>query len=159
LWSHRGALGRLLALKAERYSPDTLLILAVATTVGLFLLGGCTCSFTTIRYFLPLWAFLPGLVASVFVSRKIRIASRIAPVMLCMAWGLGQLCLHEEIGGPHPLRKVARDLEASGLTVAKAEILDAQLLSYLTKQRCKVAEFDPFWPRLAHYSKPGDHSC
>src|SRR5205085_2901533 len=54
-------------------------------------------------------------------------------------------------GGPHSLRQVARALEASGLKTAKAEILDAQLLSYLTGQRCRVAEFDPFWPRLAHY--------
>jgi hypothetical protein len=153
LWAHRRELARLLALKTERYSPNMLLILGISTTVGLFLLGGCSCSFTTIRYLLPLWAFLPGLIASVVVNHAFRIAGRIASISICIAWGLGQICLHEEIGGPHPLKQVARTLEFTGLKTAKAEILDAQLLSYLTGQRCKVAEFEPFWPRLAHYNE------
>ena len=34
---------------------------------------------------------------------------------------------------------------------AIAELFDAHLLSYLTGQRCRTLEFDPFWRRLGRY--------
>ena len=154
LWTHRREIGRVLSLEPSHYSLEMLLVVGVASSICLFLLGGCTCSFTTIRYLLPLWAFIPGLAAAVFMNSQLRASGRIASLVLFTAWGVGQFCLYQQIGAPHPLRTVSESVTASGLSTAKAEILDAQLLSYLTGQRCRVAEFQPFWPRLGHYDRP-----
>lgn len=154
LWNYRREFGRLLSMRPAPCSPTILLALGLVTTIALFLLGGCSCSFTTIRYLLPIWAFGPGLAAAAFSSLRSRIPGRLAPLTLCLAWGTGQFCLYQQIGSPHPLRELSTALSAAGPNVAKAEILDAQLLSYLTAQRWRVAEFQPFWPRLAHYNRP-----
>ena len=154
LWNYRKELGRLLSVQSARYSPGILLSMGVVTTIALFLFGGCSCSFTTIRYLLPLWAFGPGLAAALFTSPRSRFLGRFVPLTLCLAWATGQYGLHRQIGSPHPLRELSTVLRAAGPEVARAEILDAQLLSYLTDQRWRVAEFQPFWPRLAHYRRP-----
>jgi hypothetical protein len=75
----------------------------------------------------------------------------VAPVCACLAWAFGQFALLQQIGGPHPLRSLATNITARGIDPARAEILDAHLLSYLTGQQCHVGEFEPFWARLAHY--------
>ncbi|MEK6644673.1 MAG: hypothetical protein AABZ08_12280 [Planctomycetota bacterium] len=149
--AYRNEVRRLMTLRGVARSPVTLLLLGVAGTVTLYLLGGCSCSFTTIRYLLPLWAFIPGLLAAVAVNRRFQFAGKAAPVILCASWLAGQYTLCMTIGAPHPLHVVADSLVESRLPTATAEILDAHLLSYLTRQSCRVREYQPFWPRLAHY--------
>jgi hypothetical protein len=131
--------------------PVALLALGAAGCIGLFLIGGCSFSFTTIRYWLPIWVFLPGLLAVIYTNRQLPLAGRAAVVALCLAWAAGQAGLHRQIGRPHPLAPVADALVAAGVESAVAETLDAHLLSYLTGQRCRVREYDAFWSRLAHY--------
>ncbi len=149
--AYRGEIRRMLSLRGALRRPTTLLVVGVTTCVVLYLLGGCSCSFTTIRYLLPLWAFVPGLVAAVAVNRRIKAAAMVAPLLLCASWLSGQYAMCRSLGAPHPLRVVADSLSESGRPTATAEILDAHLLSYLTGQSCRVREFEPFWPRLAHY--------
>jgi hypothetical protein len=143
------------------HSPIALLVLCFAATLGLFLLGGCTHDFNTIRYLIPLWAILPGLIAAVFVASgphagrrmQFSFAARIVPLCLLSAWAVGQVAMASQLGKPHPLRPLAEMLAEKKIDHAVAEIFDAHLLSYLTDQRCRVAEFDPFWSRLTNYKR------
>ncbi|MBX3394769.1 MAG: hypothetical protein KF841_05335 [Phycisphaerae bacterium] len=146
-----GGLERLLRLKSDRYSPTILLMGCVVCGVALYLLGGCTLDFTTIRYLIPLWAFLPGLVAAVAVNDRFPVFGRAIAVLLCGAWATGQLAMHRQLGASHPLHRVASSLVARGADPVVAEPLDAHLLSYLSRQKCRTIEFESFWPRLAHY--------
>ncbi len=148
---YRKPLSDMFSLKARPHPPALLLVLGLCGMVVLYVIGSCSFNFTTIRYLVPLWAFLPGLLAAVFVSRQFRFAARIAPLCACLAWGVGQVAMYSQLGNPHPLRNLANAVTARGVDPACAEILDAHLLSYLTDQQCRVAEFDPFWPRLTHY--------
>lgn len=157
--AYRGEIRRMLSLKGALRRPTTLLVVGVTTSVVLYLLGGCSCSFTTIRYLLPLWAFLPGLVAAVAVNRRIKAAAMVAPLLLCASWLSGQVAMCRSLGAPHPLRVVADAMVEKGPATATAEILDAHLLSYLTGQSCRVREFEPFWPRLAHYGSAASMSA
>ena len=56
-----------------------------------------------------------------------------------------------QLGNPHPLRRLAATMAKQHLDLAVAELFDAHLLSYLTRQECRTIEFEPFWSRLAHY--------
>ncbi len=148
---YRAALGRLLRLEATHYPAAVFLILAVATTSGLYVLGGCTLDFTTIRYLVPAWVFVPGLIAAAFVSERFKHAAKTVPIVLCAAWAVGQWTMHQQLGAPHPLRPVADRLVALNADPVVAEPLDAHLLSYLTQQQCRTIEFESFWPRLGKY--------
>ncbi len=151
LYSNRDSLSRLLRLQPANHPPAMLLVIGVATTLGLYVLGGCTLDFTTIRYLVPLWVFLPGILAAAFVSRRFRRIGRAAPLCACAAWAIGQCAMHSQLGAPHPLRRVADALVQRGIDPAVAEPLDAHLLSYLTQQKCRTIEFESFWPRMPHF--------
>lgn len=151
LHRQRDGLSRLFRLRPANHEPATFLMIGAAGTIGLYVMGGCTLDFTTIRYLVPLWVFLPGLMAAVFVSRRFRLAATAAPLCACLAWAVGQFAMARQLGAPHPLRRVATSLVDNDIRCAVAEPLDAHLLSYLTRQRCRVIEFESFWPRLGHY--------
>jgi len=151
LHRQRDGLSRLFRLQPANHGPAVLLMIGAAGTIVLYVMGGCTLDFTTIRYLVPLWVFLPGLLAAVFVSRRFRLAATVAPLCACFAWAMGQFAMHQQLGAPHPLRRVATSLVDSDIRRAVAEPLDAHLLSYMTQQRCSVIEFESFWPRLGHY--------
>jgi hypothetical protein len=156
LVSHRAHWGKVLRLTPALHPPVVLLGLGFAGTILLYVVGGCTLDFTTIRYLLPLWAFLPGLLAAAMLDRRLGRLARFAPACVVLAWAVGQFAMSRQLGGPHPLRGVATAVTARGCDFAVAEPLDAHLLSYLTRQQCRVAEFESFWPRLGHYRRtPG----
>lgn len=149
--AYRTELVKLLRLQASDYSPAILLLIGAIVTTALYLLSGAAHDFNTIRYLVPLWAFVPGLLAATATSRRFRIQAVTACVCLFAAWGFGQVAMHRQLGNPHPLRPLADELVARQIDPVVAEIFDAHLLSYLTSQQCRVAEFDPFWSRLGHY--------
>ncbi len=151
LRSESSGLSKLFRMQSFNHSPATLLLIGVGTTIGLYLLGGCVLDFTTIRYLIPLWVFIPGILAAVFVSSRSKFAGRAAPIALCAAWAVGQFAMHSQLGARHPLGELADQIKARNIQCAVAEPLDAHLLSYLTEQQCKTIEFESFWPRLAHY--------
>ncbi len=151
LVTYRRQLFTLLSLRPCNHGPAMLLFMGVAGAACLYVMGGCTLDFTTIRYLVPLWVFVPGMLAAVFVSRQYPRTAKLAPVALCGAWLVGQVTMFGQLGAPHPLRPVADDLIKRRINVAVAEPLDAHLLSYLTGQKCRTIEFESFWPRLTHY--------
>ncbi len=150
---------KLLRCEAVNHAPIVLLAIGAAVSVGLYLLGGCTFDFTTIRYLVPLFVFVPGLLAAVVASGWRSRAAIFAPIVVCLAWGVGQFVMLGQLGAPHPLRKLADALEARSIDPATAEILDAHLLSYMTRQKCKTLEYRAFWPRLSHYREQIDETA
>lgn len=151
LLARRRTVGGIFRLAPDTQCPVTLLFMGLGIGVALFLLGGASHDFNTIRYLIPLWAFVPGLVAAAVGQAFHRRAARSAVVAVCLAWSIGQFEMFRMIGRPHPLRPVADALVEKRINPAVADIFDAHILSFLTGQRCRVAEFDPFWSRLAHY--------
>src|SRR5262249_23013902 len=63
-------IGGMLRLKPGPHSPAAVLTLGLLGAPTLYLMGGCTIDFTTIRYLIPLWAILPGLIAAVAVAGR-----------------------------------------------------------------------------------------
>lgn len=152
LWmTYRDEIGRLSRLKTGVFSPAILLVIGTVVTTALYLLSGAAHDFNTIRYLIPLWAFVPGLLAASTTGKHLQKQSIAACTALCAAWSFGQFTMHEQLGNPHPLRPLADELVARKTQHAVAEIFDAHLLSYMTGQACRIAEFDPFWSRLSHY--------
>lgn len=147
----RREIGSVLRLERVNHPPVTLLLIGVAGILLLYVFSGAAHDFNTIRYLIPIWALLPGLAAAVFVHHRFRLAGRIAVCSLCAAWAGGQYALIAQVGPPHPLRPVADALVARGADPVVAEIFDAHLLTYLTGQRCRVVEYEPFWARLDHF--------
>lgn len=151
IYQERAGFTRLLRMQPLRHSPGVLLAIAVASTLTLYILGGCTLDFTTIRYLVPLWVFLPGILAAIYTSERFRLSGTVVAFTLLVAWGFGQIAMNGQLGAPHPLRATANRLVAQGIDPAVAEPLDAHLLSYLTRQKCRTIEFESFWPRLSRY--------
>lgn len=147
-------LGRLLRMAPGAHPPVALLVLGVLGCIGLYLFGGCSFNFTTIRYWLPAWVFLPGLLASIFINRRLPAAGRASVAALCAAWLVGQAALYQQVGAPHPMQRVADALVEHDVKQVWAEPLDAQVLTYLTGQRCQVGEYRAFWARLDHLIGP-----
>ncbi len=147
-------LGRLLRMEPSVHRPVALLALGALGCVGLYLFGGCSFNFTTIRYWLPIWVFLPGILACVFINHRLPLAGRSSVATLCAAWLVGQAALHQQVGAPHPMQRVADSLVEQGVKQVWAEPLDAHVLAYLTGQRCRVGEYRAFWARLDHLFQP-----
>jgi hypothetical protein len=150
---HGKELTALLRLQPGVYSPVALVLLAVSGLFTLYLLNGCVFDFPSIRYLVPLWAFVPCLLAATVASTRFPRAGLTSVVVLCLAWSTGQVAFLAQLGRPHPLREVAEQLQASGVPFARAEYRDAVILSFFTGQQPRVAEYEPFWPRLAHYEE------
>jgi hypothetical protein len=149
--AYRSELARVLRLEGGTSAPVMLLLLSLAAMVGAYLLSSCAVDIYSIRYLVPLWSVLPGLLAAMATVSCGRWAARGAVVVLLLAWSAGQAGLFSRIGAPHPLRGLARALEERDIAIALAEPLDAHLLSFLTKQHPPVGEYRSFWPRLSHY--------
>src|SRR5262249_38489989 len=133
-----------------------LLGLGLTCLIALYVLSGAAHDFNTIRYVIPLWAFVPGLVAAAVASQTRRPATGRVPACMALGvllagWASGQIALWQQIGTPAPLRPVAAALVREDIPAATSELFDSHLLSYLTAQHCRVAEFEPFWARLAHF--------
>lgn len=153
IWMNRAGLRQMFRLEPTLHSPQMLLAGASAITIILYVLGGCTMNFSTIRYLVPLWAFLPGMLMSIWRCRRMAWVGPVTACCLAVAWGTGQAAMQRQLGNPHPLDDLAKAITAKGITAAVAEPLDAHLLSYLTNRKVHVAEFESFWMRLPHYQQ------
>jgi hypothetical protein len=150
----------MLRLRQRCYSPDAYLFLAILGLCGMYLVSACALDFMSIRYLVPLWVALPGLLASLAVSRTGGfhwLACLLKPTCLVgmlVACSLGQIGLVAQLGAAHPLEELARQLRQRGIDSLCAETLDAHLLTYFTQQQVQIAEFQPFWSRLSHLPGP-----
>lgn len=156
---YRSEFVRLLSLRGGTCAPVMIPALGAVTLIGLFLLSGAAVDINSVRYLVPIWAFVPGLMAAAVSTRRrprlgaaaMALPARFATVLVLLAWTYGQSAMAAQLGQPHPLRRAADTLAGRSTGTATAEIFDAHVLSFLTGQRCRVAEYRPFWSRLAHY--------
>ena len=148
--ANRQTISRLLRIQSIAFGPAPLLFLGAMSTISLYLLGACSHDFNTIRYLLPIWVFIPGLVASLFAKQQVAKSTKLAVATLLLAWSAGQSAMATQLGSPHPLKPVAEALQQSKVPGAVAELFDAHILTYLAHQNCKLIEYKPFWARLAH---------
>ncbi len=150
--ANRREIWSLLRMRGGQYSPRAFLLLSVLGFVGLYLVSGCSLDFTSVRYLVPLWCAIPGILACVVLSDRMRYLASTCVGVALSVWTVGQLAFFVQLGAPHPLSELANALRTDQIERANAETLDAHLLSYLTRQECRIAEFQPFWSRLGHYS-------
>jgi len=143
--------GSLLRLMCGPHSPAAFLMLAFSCLLALYITSGCTVDFTSIRYLVPLWVILPGLLAAVVSVDRFRRRAMVCSLTLFAAWTVGQVAFYSQLGSPHPLTRLGKTLKDRDVRVALAEPLDAHLLSFITQQESRIGEFQSFWPRLASY--------
>lgn len=168
-YKHRGQeIATLFRLTPTCYSPSALLLTGLCSLFALYIFGGMTVSFTTNRYLVPMWAFLPGLLTAAVISPRATSSGTTEPadvgrventidgraliaIAACwMIWSFGQYSFSTRLGRPHDLHRVADALVQRAPGPVLAELFDAHLLNYLTKQQVRLGEFHAFWPRLLH---------
>lgn len=157
---YRDQLVAALRLRPGPHGPTAFLVLAFCAMLAMYVMGACTFNFTTIRYLVPLWAVVPGLLAATATATSQRRVARWAVGCLLVAWTAGQAAFFAQLGPPHPLTRLAGELRAlhdrGELDFALAELLDAHLLTFLTQQAPPIGEFESFWSRLEHLRRGRD---
>jgi hypothetical protein len=149
-WRDRRAWRALFALEGESPTPPTVLALTgLVCCFGLYMLQATSPNATSIRYLLPAWIFLPGLLAQGLLlwPKPARIAA--AGVLLAL-WTAAQLVLWADMDTPSPLRSVARELEQRGVTGFVAVTPIVLILGDITQGRLGGLEYHSFWPRVGN---------
>lgn len=139
---------RLFALRADDVAPPVALASAfLAVASGLYLLQGTSPNASSVRYLIPAWVVLPGLLASGIraLPRKVR-----APVSLALVvpWVTAQGLIWRDLDRPSPARLLAVALAGRGVRAVVAPTPVALVVANLTHGAVGAAEYQPIWPRL-----------
>ncbi|HEV3168538.1 MAG TPA: hypothetical protein VGZ22_31315 [Isosphaeraceae bacterium] len=161
-WRDRAAWRTFWMLRGrEPTRPTVLVLIGLCVSLGLYLLQATSSSTTSIRYLLPVWIFLPGLLAQGLLTwpQPARLA---AAAFLLSAWAGAQLVIWNDMAQPSPFRPVIEELERRGVTGIVAPAHLVLLVSDLTQGRLGGVEYHPVWPRLydrfADRIRPGQPS-
>jgi hypothetical protein len=147
-WRDRRAWGRLARLQGRDPSPPTVLaMIGLAVMAGLYLLQATSLNASSIRYLVPAWIVLPGLLASAIrgLDRRIRVP---ATCLLLVPWAIAQVSLWADLDRPSPARPLARELERRGVVAIVAQTPAALMVANLSAGRVGAIEYRPPWPRL-----------
>lgn len=147
-WSDRRAWGRFWQLRGEEPASGTMLVLLGLGVAGsLYLLQATSLNYSSTRYLVPTWIFLPGLLASALQGLP-KVPKWGAMAFLLAAWSLAQANLWADLNRPSPLRPIAEQLERRGVVGIVAETPDALMIANLTHGRVGAMEFGAKWLRL-----------
>jgi hypothetical protein len=147
-WRDRKDWRRFWALRgAMPSSPTVLCLLGLGGCVGLYLLQASSLDGSSIRYLLPAWLFLPGLLASAVLALP-RVARWSATALLIGVWTLGQASLVVEMGRPNLERRLADRLEARGTRGIVASGFLVQIVADLSRGHVGGIEYRSNWPRI-----------
>ncbi|HEY2158904.1 MAG TPA: hypothetical protein VGH33_24955 [Isosphaeraceae bacterium] len=127
--------------------PTVLATIGLGSCVGLYLLQASSPDGSSIRYLLPAWLFLPGLLASALLTWP-RAARAAAAGLLLGVWILGQASLVAEMDRPVAERRLADRLEAEGVRGIVASGALVQVVADLSHGHVGGIEFRSHWPRL-----------
>jgi hypothetical protein len=116
-------------------------------TATLYLLQATSLNASSIRYLIPAWIVLPGLLAAALRDLPAR-RGCLAGACLLVPWGLAQVNLWADMDRPSPLRPLTRELERRGVTVVVAQTPVALMVANLSHGRVGTLEYLPSWPRL-----------
>lgn len=148
IWRDRIAWQRFLSLRGEEPSPPTMLAaIGLLVTASLYLLQATSPNVSSVRYLLPAWIFLPGLLASAVAALRPR-ARWLMAALLIVPWSAAQANLWAELGGPSPVRALVADLERRGVDGIVAQTPVALRVANLSHGRIGALEFRPTWQRL-----------
>lgn len=144
----RHAWRRFWSLRGRKPSrPTILLSLLVGLAFVLQRIQGSSFDDSSVRYLLPIWAALPGLLA-VGLWRWPGWARWCGLGFLLGCWGLAQANLWADAGRESPQRPLVRALEARGITGIVAQTPAALLVTDLSEGRVGALAYQPDWQRL-----------
>lgn len=144
-------LSQILTFKPINISATTFILISSLFYLIIYTASGFSFDFTSIRYLVPLTAFIPGLLsAGIFISDKRinRNLGRFTLAVLITCWGAGQLNLLHRLGEVHPYHKLTEELRLHNTSTIYAETTDCHLITYLSKQKTTCIEWGSWWPRL-----------
>jgi hypothetical protein len=147
-WRDRHAWQRLWSLRGEERTPPTVLaLLGLAVTAALYILQATSPNASSIRYLVPAWIVLPGLIAAAI--RALPQPGRWAACLLLLGpWTTAQANLWADLDRPSPLRRLAESLERRNVQGIIAETPIALMVVNLTHGRVGALEYRSSWPRL-----------
>lgn len=144
----RGFWSRAFALRCEDVgTPVGLATLYLGVSLGLYLLQGSSPNDSSVRYLLPVWAVLPGLLAVGLRTLPPRLGWVIGSSIV-LAWVLAQGVAVREICRPSPTRPLAEELQRRGIAAIVAPTPVALTVANLTHGAVGAIEYQPIWPRL-----------
>jgi hypothetical protein len=147
-WRDRYAWRALFALHGDGPTPPTVLAFTgLAVTLMLYLLQSTSSSRASIRYLLPAWIFLPGLLAAGLRAwpRPARLG---AASLMVGLWAASEVQLWADLDQPSPLRPVIQELERRGTRAIVASAHVVLIVADLTQARIAGLEYRSAWPRL-----------
>jgi hypothetical protein len=148
-WRDRHGWRRLWSLRGRTTTRPTILAtLLLLVALGLFRLQGSSFDGSSVRYLLPAWVVLPGLIAT-GLRLWPRPARWAALTVLLGGWGLAQANLVAVADRPSPLRPIVEELDRLGARGIVAQTPAALLVADLSDGRIGAMAYQPDWPRLA----------
>jgi hypothetical protein len=147
-WRDRRGWRRLWSLQGAEPTPPTILaLLGLGVTAGLYILQATSPNASSVRYLVPAWIVLPGLLAAAL--RALPRAPRLAVCLLLLVpWATAEASLWADLDRPSPLRPLAESLERRGVRGIVAETPVALMVVNLTHGHVGALEFHSKWPRL-----------
>jgi hypothetical protein len=147
-WQERGSFSKLFALRRDdAATPAALLLSFLVLTTALFLLQGTSPNASSVRYLVPLWAALPGVLATGLLAIPRR-AGIVAGLVLLVPWCAAQVCLWRDLDRSSSARPLARELQRRGIPAIVAPTPVALIVANLSHGSVGAVEYQPIWPRL-----------
>lgn len=119
----------------------------LAVTVGLYLLQGTSPNASSVRYLVPAWVVLPGLIACGLCAIPRRIAVP-AGAFLLATWGVAQGLVWTDLGRPTPTPPLAAELSRRDVRAIVAPTPVALMVANLSHGNVGALEYQSIWPRL-----------
>jgi hypothetical protein len=147
-WRDRHAWQRFWTLRGSEPTPPTVLAsLGLGVTAALYLLQATGLNASSVRYLVPAWVVLPGLIASAL--RALPSPSRqLGAACLLVPWSIAQANVMADLNRPSPTRALVRELERRGADGVVAQTPVALIVANLSQGRVGTLEYLPSWPRL-----------
>jgi hypothetical protein len=147
-WRDRRAWQHLWSLKgAEQTPPTVLALLGLMVTAILYTLQATSPNSSSVRYLVPAWIFIPGVLAAALRALP-RPGGWAMALVLLIPWATAQVNLWVDLGGSCPARPLADALDARGIKAIVAETPIALLVVNLTHGRVGALEYCSRWCRL-----------
>ncbi len=128
--------------------PEALALLTIGVAIGLFLLQGTSPNGSSVRYLVPIWVALPGVLACGILTLP-RNVGVLAVFGLIAPWIGAHASLWKDIDRESSTRPLAVELERRGIQAIVAPTPVALIVANLSHGKVGAVEFQAIWPRLA----------
>ncbi len=139
---------KFVSLRCEDVAPPSAFAMAgLAVCVGMFMLQGTSPNVSSVRYLVPVWVTLPGLIACGLqvLPRK---PAAVGLVVLVVPWCACQFSLWNDLDRQASARPLAEELGRRGVKAIVAPTPVALIVANLSHGEVGAVEFKPMWPRL-----------